>query len=53
LFLNFLESNKREPWIRSTFAFDPHPEEPRYHGAVHGALVGALFSGSQSSRGDL
>ncbi|WP_372632005.1 hypothetical protein [Cohnella sp.] len=35
-----------EPWIRSAFAFDPHPEELRFHGAVHGALLGLLFSGS-------
>lgn len=35
-----------EPWIRSALAFDPHPEELRFHGAVHGALIGVLFSGS-------
>ncbi|MDF2661195.1 MAG: hypothetical protein K0Q94_3986 [Paenibacillus sp.] len=35
-----------EPWFRSAFAFDPHPEELRFHGAVHGALIGLLFSGS-------
>lgn len=35
-----------EPWVRSAFAFDPHPEELRFHGAVHGALIGVLFSGS-------
>lgn len=35
-----------EPWFRSALAFDPHPEELRFHGAVHGALVGLLFSGS-------
>ncbi len=33
-----------EPWIRSALAFDPHPEDLRFHGAVHGALVGILFS---------
>jgi len=35
-----------EPWIRSALAFDPHPEELRFHGAVHGALIGVLFGGS-------
>ncbi|MFC4597397.1 hypothetical protein [Cohnella hongkongensis] len=35
-----------EPWIRSALAFDPHPEELRFHGAVHGALIGVLLSGS-------
>jgi len=35
-----------EPWVRSAFAFAPHPEELRFHGAVHGALIGLLFSGS-------
>jgi hypothetical protein len=35
-----------EPWIRSVLAFAPHPEELRFHGAVHGALIGVLLSGS-------
>ncbi|XID92910.1 hypothetical protein ACF3MZ_31445 [Paenibacillaceae bacterium WGS1546] len=35
-----------EPWVRSALAFDPHPEELRFHGAVHGALIGLLFGGS-------
>lgn len=34
-----------EPWFRSALAFDPHPEDLRFHGAVHGALIGLLFSG--------
>jgi len=35
-----------EPWIRSALAFSPHPEDLRFHGAVHGALIGVLLSGS-------
>ncbi|AJY74853.1 hypothetical protein [Paenibacillus beijingensis] len=35
-----------EPWVQGVMASSPLPDELRFHGAVHGALIGLLFSGS-------
>lgn len=43
LFLQGL-SEGLEPWIRSFMASSPLPDELRFHAAVHGALIGILFS---------
>jgi len=35
-----------EPWVQGVMASSPLPDELRFHAAVHGALIGILFSGS-------
>ncbi|WP_146250221.1 hypothetical protein [Paenibacillus flagellatus] len=35
-----------EPWVQGVLAASPLPDELRFHAAVHGALIGLLFSGS-------
>jgi len=35
-----------EPWVQGVMASSPLPDELRFHAAVHGALIGLLFSGS-------
>lgn len=33
-----------EPWVHGVLASSPLPDNLRFHGAVHGALIGILFS---------
>lgn len=35
-----------EPWVQGFMASSTLPDELRFHAAVHGALIGILFSGS-------
>jgi len=35
-----------EPWVQGVMASSALPDELRFHAAVHGALIGLLFSGS-------